>query len=574
MTTSVFVFAFSVAAATTTATTAPTPRLETGRVTYVTAAAAFVDQGSADGVVLGQTLELVRKKRRVATCAITSIAAHHAVCTSDRAEPGDRFSFVSTSSSPSSPSSSSSSQGAAWARSTAKRTAADARLVDERRAIIVNTPITKVRVARVRAAATPAWAVHGEIALRHQAWATFNATDASFQKPVLDAGVRANLGFIHGLQLGSALRLAGDALAPASTRFRAADTVELTVWETGLFLDAPREPWVASVGRFRPRRAPGAPLVDGALIAGRALEGSLEVGAYGGAMPDAVTLAPRFDRVAGGVYFAVDAPLADDVVFLPRARIGVVSTSDLADSEAEIETQAQLCFGNALVIGAGARIGVDGRTLVPALDSAHASIDHRPTETVTLRAGYRWIGTTVFDLDRIGGTTEVTAVPAVAAAHHADAATTWEAAPWITVGAMGGVAALLDAALVVPGAELATVRGWVGPQIVLPGVLLGGDLAISHIEELGAFAGRSSYLQSTHWLGDARLVARISYFETDARQEALREGGALLGVDVPLFTWLTLQGRAQSIAALPAFDGHARATPINLIANAGLSSRF
>ncbi len=563
MTTSVFaVLALAVAAA----PDSETGR-ETGRVTYVTAAAAFVDQGSADGLVLGQKIELMRKKKRVATCEVTSIAAHHAVCASERAEPGDRFSFAAAAS-----------NGRASAAPVARvRPRSDARALDEQRAVIENAPIAKVRVARVRAAATPAWGARGEITLRHQAWATFNAADASFQKPVLDAGVRANLGFVQGLQVGTALRLAGDALAPASTRFRAADAVELTVWEAGLFVDAPREPWVASLGRFRPRRAPGAPLVDGALIAGRALEGSLEVGGYAGALPDAVTLAPRFDRVAGGVYLAVDAPLASDIVFLPRARIGVASTSDLAQSEAEVETQAQLCFGNALVIGAGARVGVDGRTLVPALDAAHASIDHRPTETVSWRAGYRWIGATAFDLDRldaVDAAATLTRVPAVASAHHADASTTWDVAPWITLGATGGVAALLDPALVVAGADLATLRGWIGPHIVLPGVLLGGDLALSHIEELGAFSGRSSYVQSTHWLGDARVIARISYFETDARQEPVRESGALLGLDVPIFAWLTLQGRAQSIAALPTFDGHARATPINIIANAGLSSRF
>src|SRR5687768_5210589 len=109
------------------------------------------------------------------------------MCASDRAGVGDRFAFM-----PAAPVASGSASGAPSARA---RPRVDERALEEQRAVIVGTPVTKVRVARVRAAATPAWAVRGEVALRHQAWATFNASDASFQKPVLDAGVRANLGF-------------------------------------------------------------------------------------------------------------------------------------------------------------------------------------------------------------------------------------------------------------------------------------------------------------------------------------------------------------------------------------------
>lgn len=570
---------------------------DTGRVTYVTSSSAYLDRGSADGLAAGQSLELLRKKRQrpVGTCTITSVAAHHAVCASDRAgraETGDRFQFVRVSASDAR----TDGTGTAAAAGPSRARPARASVVDEQRALVVATPIPRVRVARVRATATPSWIARGEIVLQHRAWATLNAANAAndpgaanFQKPTLDAGVRANLdvlpilrGAAQGLQLGAALRLAGDALAPSAPRYRPDEAIELTVWEAGAFVDAPRSPWVAALGRFRPRRAPGAPLVDGALVGGRALEGALEVGGYAGALPDAVTLAPRFDRFAGGIYLAIDAPLAADVVLLPRARIGLASTSDFAQSRAELETQAQLCIGDILVVGGGARVGLDGRTLLPSLDAAHVSVDNRPLEGVSLRAGYRFIGASGFDLDRLSAAAPAPPPPpadlrAIPSAHHGDASATWRAGEWISLGVMAGVSVMDDAAIVAadPGAGLeATTRGWVGPQLVFPGALLGGDLAVTHMEELGVLAGRSSYLQSTHWLGDVQVLTRISYFETAAVQEQIREGAAMLGLDVPLFTWLRAHGRAQSVFALAPFDGHARATPISLVATGGLSSSF
>lgn len=515
-----------------------------GRVTYVTASTAYVDVGTTDGVAVGAVLELTRRKGKPGTCEVTAAAAHQAVCKSERAAVGDRFSLKG-------------SAPAGESTVAARAALPDAAVVAAQQKVLQAAAAPRVAYQKPRRISGPAWGTRGAVGVRQQAWATLGKDDAAFTRTVMSGGARADIGLLPGLAATGAMRLVADEVQPARTRFRPNDQAELYLWEAALVLDDGRGPVVARAGRFLPRKAPGATLVDGAQASLRLLGGSLEVGAYGGAVPDFVTLMPSLDRLTGGMTFAFDTPLGKDLLLLPRARVALLSTPDFQAMRAEAEGQAQLLWGSVLAAGGSVRAGLDARSATPSVDAARLDVDLRPDPAVRVGAGYRWLAPLAQDFDA------APTVPSALGAHHGQLGASWAPGPWLSLGAQGGVAA---------DAEYGAVRGWVGPEVRLPRLLgeLGG-LGVGYAEELGAFAGRNGWVQLDFApFSVLTLWTRAAYLESEAPGDTLREGALFAGLEAPLLPWLSLRARAHGLMALPAFDGSARPTPTALAGDGGV----
>lgn len=512
------------------------------KITYVTSTTAFLDAGALDGLTAGASIDVVRRKAKVGTCVIAQLAAHHATCANERAAVGDRVTFALA--------------PQTTAPSVSRPVLPEPAALEAKRLVVEQATVPKIASPRKRHAVTADWSLRGAAGVRQQAWATLGHDDAAFTRTVLDGAVRVGLGLTPGLSAGGALRLVADELQPTVARFRPAEPAELYVWEAALTLDDGRGPFVARVGRFLPRKAPGATVLDGAQAGVRVFGGALELGAYGGAIPDLVTLLPSLDRVTAGVQLALDTPVGADVLVLPRARVALLSTPDFASLRAEAEVQTQLLWGTLLAAGGSVRAGLDARTVTPSLDAARVDLEVRPLDQVRVGAGYRYLAPLSQDFDAHE------AVPTVLGAHHGEVIASWSTTPWLSVGARAGITADLE------GQE---PRGWVGPELRLPALWWGvGGLAVGYSEELGAFPGRNAFLQVD--LAPASIVSlwsRAAYLESEGLGEPLREGAVFAGLDAPLLPWLALRARAHALLALPAFGKAPRATPTTLAAEGG-----
>jgi len=312
--------------------------------------------------------------------------------------------------------------------------------------------------------------------------------------------------------------------------------------------------------------------IDGALVGYSGDGGLLEVGAYGGLVPDLVSLAPSTDRIAAGAYFAADAAPTHDVIVLPRLRVGLLSSSDFTRSRVEAEAQLQTLWASLLAVGASARVAVPGSTASPTLDGARIDIEATPTTTLRARAGWRLIGSYEDDLDA-GVVTDGTTVAPVRGTQRGDIGAWWTTASWLVVGGSAGFAA--DAATT-------TTRSFIGPEVALP-VAFGalGGLSLGGQEEPGEAWGRSAWLQtSLRPLGADSPVSwntRVAWFEHEAAYRSvdvldgtLREVMVMTFVDAPVLPWLSIRGRGQSLFDLAGVDG-VGATPANLFFDLGVS---
>lgn len=510
-----------------------------GLVSYVTAKEAYLDVGRADGVTVGAKLKLLRRKRAVGVCEVVEVSAKNARCTSDRVERGDRvaFAIVAPEALPAAP------------EPKPREALPSAKELAEWRGVVQAAPVDKV--AHKKGDGALLSVSRASTTLRQEVWAISTAPESVFGRSSLDASARAEIAFLPSAFTSGSLRVVGDFIAPPDQR-----ALNVYVWSASVGVDD--GPVVGQVGRFRPRKAPGALLLDGAQVGARVLGGTTEIGAFAGAVPDLLTTAPVLDRLTAGAYVGLDLAAAPDVLVLPRASAGIISTPDFVKVRAELAAQAQLFWASVGSVGASFRAGMGGTgELALAIDAASADADVTAIDSLRLSAAYRYFGAAA-DFDARTG------IAPVGGAHHTSATTAYQLAPWLSLGATTG-AGFDDVA--------GTVRGYAGPEVTLPEAFgpVGG-LALGYLEELGDWPGRSAWL-SAHaaQVSLMSVVTRVSYFETVALGDSFREMALMVLTDAPLLPWLSLRGRAYLQQALPSIDGAARSTPTLLIADLGIT---
>lgn len=537
--------------------------------------ALFLDKGQQDGLETGVAIDVTRRGRVVGRCTVDAVADHHARCAF--ADPktltgrvGDRVRFprvttTTTSAPPKTPPPLPGDDDLAAAA-----------------AVVGQATLPKVAWKGSRRRGGGAIAHRLAITAGARGFGVLGGSgDSVFVRPSLDIAGRVGLGLLPGLYAQTALRLQGDALAPANERFRNSVPLEVYVWDASVGVAPGRSGLTATAGRFRPQRVPGATVVDGASLGLMSFGGALEVGAYGGLIPDPITTAPSLDRVTVGSYFAVDTSPVKGVMVLPRGRVGLVTSSDLQRTRAEAEAQVQVLWENLVAVSGSLRAGLPGDTAIPTLDAARLDVDVTPGRALRARLGVRTIGAWAGDLDT-GVVADGTTMLAPRAAHHGDAALQWMVNDGLVIGATGALSA---------DAESGDLRGLVGPEVSLPR-LFGdvGGLAVGAFEEPGSGAspwGRSGYVATTTrplpellpglvWSVRGSVFEHAAATDTDGKVVfggALRELLVMSAVSAPLSPWLSVSGRAHGLFTLVDVDGFG-AIPVGTVADLALTARF
>lgn len=516
-----------------------------GVVTYVTQTDAFVNVGKKQGLAAGQKLTMMRRGRKVGACEVIEVSDRRAICRGDRVDRGDRFTFMPDVSV----------MPAAKPQELQPKPRPPMPTAEElaaRRASVLAVPVPQVVFERSEAVTTRATA---SLMLREQVWAISTVPDGTFARTSIDAAARASLGlgFLPTAYGAAALRVTGDLLAPPDQRFRPGELVELYVW--GASVGTSDGPVITEIGRFYPQKAPGLSLLDGAQLGVRFLGETTEVGVYAGAIPDVVTTLPTPDRLAAGAYMGADIAAGDDVLILPRARLGVMSTPDFAILRGEVEALTQLLWRDVLSLGGSLRAGVGGTAqVVPSLDAGRADVALLAVPGLTLTANYRYLAPLAVDYDLISKVTPV------GGAHHGAASAAYRLFSFLSLGATAGA-----------GYDLVSeaLRGYAGPEIGLP-ELFGawGGMDLGYLEELGSWPGRSGWVGAQlRPVSILRIGTRVSYFETEAQGDNVRETAMMLYVDAPVLPWLNIRGRGFVQQGLPTLLDVVRATPTVIMAD-------
>src|SRR5437763_3491749 len=273
-----------VLAAATLAAAPSAQRRATGRVRYATAHRLYLDAGARDGLLPGSTLRLLRGDKQVATCRIEAVSETHATC-SGAGRQGDAFAL------PNAPASAPAPEKAAPPLSEAETTRRHHALEAARFAKVEYrgpAPLPAILSGRT------------EVQFAHTSWGSEQF--GPWHEERVDVWVR-------GAPVAGGFALYADISArrwspPSGASVRPATRTQLYVWEAELARRPLDGGLTVALGRVRPWSIPGSTVFDGGQ-AGYRTRGNLEVGVFGGAVPDPSTLAPSLRRATGGAYLAM-----------------------------------------------------------------------------------------------------------------------------------------------------------------------------------------------------------------------------------------------------------------------------
>jgi hypothetical protein len=506
-------------------------------VAYVTAARAYLDAGTDDGLAAGSEIALRRNGSAAGRCTIEAIAPHHAVCSGARARPGDSFDLPAV---------------ADPAPPPLLPPPPSDDVLAHRRAVVAATPVMMiVATASPEAPLVLPRTRAIDVAVTEQAWSVNPGGVSSKQS--LDIVAR-------GVPLASWLYLDLDArLEHWSTRqnpvFRPNDKTQVYIWQAQLTA-IPSDRLTLAGGRVLPWGIPGATIFDGAMAGwhGRLGDASTEVGVFGGEVPAPDTTKPDRQRYTGGAYWSLDRRVGG-LTLRSEGRLAAVHTPELGTrGEASVTGRA---FTRAFDLSVEAGLGAGGKAHAPSyLDALRLDATIRPTAGLRLGGSFRYAGLvwpqTFFPPAFPGRNRE------------ADAFASYDVGPWLRLGVTGGTSADLVSKV---------SRTWVGPEVTLTRILWGrGTLGAGYLEERGSFAGRSAYLQlaatPAQWLW---LLARAGWSHEQGDVVIQDEASLTLGARAELTSWLALRLTVTDRVALDSGEG---SQPSSLTAFGTLQGAF
>lgn len=478
-----------------------------GQVTFVTKAQAFVDRGAADQLAVGQSLSFGKRVK----CVVASVAEHSATCVGAGVRVGDRFVVKAT----------------------------------ERTLPPMPEPppgpeVLRARLAQMEQAEVPlhdfdqapgvAAGLGGVmVRLRHDGW--WRGGGPFFQRERVD--VR-----LDGLPLFLGVRAWLDASVwvwsqrPAGARYPVGP-VQPVVRRAELAHREPGRAFAFAVGRTWPVAAPGVVMVDGAQGSYRGPSDQYEIGVYGGALPDDLSLVPsaRFTAGAFGRLRLLGAAASGKGLF-GAARAAFVTVPGAASRiEGHVSVRGWLGqgFDGALELLASAPAG-QGPLAPGAIDGARLALGFRPHEVWSVRIDGRYQSGT-------GSASALTASVVSGRSYRAGVEVGFEPFAHTTVLMRGSLVRNLDAG---------TWQNAFGPAVVLGFGAVGVEL--SYAEEMGWLPGRTAgagvWVQPSRGV---RLQARGSWFEQVSGRRSAgfsgREFGSAVLADVAVLEWLS--ARAQ-----------------------------
>lgn len=526
----------------------PTPTPTGGSVLYLSSGGrVYLDRGREEGLEKGLVLALSRRGKAAGSCRVDWVADHRAVCQGQGPRPGDRFELPQREAAP----------GVA-----ARPRPASTEELSRRKAVLDAAPQPLVESVGGTAGGERRPPVRVE--LGHTSW--LSNTGGSFNQERVDVSLR-------GMPLGAGFRLSLDATAMAWTGrpdgFRSPNraVAQLYVREGEVTHREPGQHLALAVGRVWPWYVPGVALFDGAQLGWRSTSGNLEVGGFGGGVPDPVKLEPSFQRLVAGAYVAGQySGDSGSVLRLLQheARVSFMSAPEYGQ-RVEAEGRVRAWLGKSADVGAWVRMGLGDAQAPGGVDAARLDVDVRPSETWRLSAGARYTGTMALDvpppLDEPSLRSRTV---------NGDLTALWQPAPWL----LAGVTGLLSRDI-----QTGIGRQLVGPEVGLPR-LFGtmGGLSAGYLEELGWLRGRSAYLQPVlRPATSLRLLGRVSYFEEQppsgiTDMAATRDLGLYASTEYAPARWLTV--RVSVLARFGVSSVSEGGLPMGLMGNASLAGAF
>ena len=490
------------------------PRTE-GKVLQATAARAYVDAGADDGLAVGGEVAFRRAGVEVARCKLEVVSDGSASCAVRGVRVGDVFRLPG--------------RAAQEAPKLLPPPAAPETVAAQARALAA-APIAIVEFSAPARDAEARRAPRVAVELSEVTWL---ATSAS---PF--AGTRAGLS-IRSADVGLGLRLDLDAqairwTARPSPRFRPGDGSQLYVWQAGLTRDPGADGAAVSVGRLMAWRIPGATILDGA-TAGWRLPW-LEVGAFGGLVPQPSTLGMTTDRATGGGYWVWDHSFGKGVSLRDEGRLAVVRSPELG-TRFEAETRAAARLSRALDLSGSLRLGFGGDVQAPgSVDAARLEVSTRPSDHLRL-AG--WVA---YDGLEVPGDAEPMVYPGHS--RRVEGSVSWDRGSTFRATLLGGTAKDLSSGL---------DRSWVGPVVDLPRLLFrSGGLSLGYLEEMGWSDARSAWVQAVvHPWARLRVLGRLSWSHASSLAVMQDDVGLAVAVAADLTRTITARLSASARGAIP-----------------------
>ncbi len=486
-----------------------------GQVRYISSTLAYLDRGSVDGVTVGRELAFTRGGRKVATCVVETVTDHFCACVTDQLRRGDRFAVTRKP-----------------VVAVEAPTLAELRVLARRRATLEGTERSLVDFD-ARASAV-AW--HGaSVTFTEQVFANMAGTGGPFDARRLDAAL-LEVELVKGLRASADLSVfsAGERSVPYRSPWVSAAQVQLRRLELSYRADG--VPVQAALGRLWLRSAPGLLVLDGAQASLRAGDG-LEIGAYGGLLPDGASLAINPGQVAAGAFASLRSTSGkgeEATVGLGAVRAGY-AVRPLVGARFEVAFDGHLYRGRNLDAHVSTELAYGGAQQAPGgLEAARVDVGYRPSEQLRLIADLRYRGATP------AGVVELGLVSPGLRALHGDVTAAWVPRSWLAASLTAGLATDFDGGL---------TQARVGPELAFP-ELFGrwGGVSLAYAEELGWLRGRTASGQVSVMLpSGGRVISRTTWFQQemgDALESDLGESVSLEVRPTPwLWTRLSVSGR-------------------------------
>ncbi|MFT3706234.1 MAG: hypothetical protein QM817_01080 [Archangium sp.] len=484
-----------------------------GEVASVAGGAAYLNRGSADGVTAGQSLTFQRAGKPAGSCIVGAVSEHFARCDGGGLRPGDRFASGRV-------------QEPTVLGPAALPTEAELR----RRQAMVEGVGWRLRDFDV--ATSSLSATRFDVALSHTTY--FGGGAFGVQR--LDILV-PDFEIWRGLRVSADVTALNFSARPSGTRTIYQQTPVLLVRQLEVGFRRADVPFSAALGRTWLRSGAGLLAIDGAQAAWRFSEG-VEVGAWGGLLPEAARLTIQPSQWSVGAFGRVRASLGGTLMQLSVR--GGYSQRDLLGGRAELGVLASLWSGATFDATLAAELGFGQSQALAGIDAARFDFGWRPVERLRLGGGVRYRGLPLTSLTEVGTTS-----PGQRALH-ADLGGTLQLTESLWLGAVSGFASDFDSGL------------WqlrVGPELSLPRLAsLPLTLGVGYVEEVGWLRGRHGYAQVQVTPGQIfRLTTRLNFFQQAGANPnpglASQEVGTSVAIE--LTPWRFLRARVALVGRLP-----------------------
>ncbi len=490
-----------------------------GQVSSVTSEAAFLDRGRADGLSPGQNLNFTRGGKVGGKCIVDAVSEHFARCAGSGLKPGDRF---------------------AVARAVTAPIVAPVPLPTEselqRRAATLENTEWQLRTFETATSLGAGQGTRAEALFSHTTFSNPNRPQGLYGVQRFDAAIY-DFEIWRGIRVSADVTVLNYGARPEVIRSPYQQTPVVLVRQLELGFRRADVALSGSLGRIWLRAAPGLMVIDGAQGAWRFGEG-LELGAYGGLLPNAAYLSLDTSQWATGAFGRARFSLgsgANATVAQFGFRAGW-SQRDVLGARAEIGLGADLWKGADFEGHLALELGF-GQSQAPAgFDAARFDLAWRPSERVRLNGGVRYRG------QPLSGLVEVGTVSPGQRALHADLSSSFELQRGVLLGISGGLASDFLSGL---------FQARVGPELVLPhlfGLPLGASAG--YFEELGWLRGRHAYLQlNVAPLGLFRVLSRMSWFHQQGDGLESQELGGSFALEVT--PWRFVNARVLVMGRVP-----------------------